>query len=319
MASTKLNNSSQITLGFHNPPVFSDDTAASNILKSVKNESSARAIKRSEQKPKLNNEIRICPICNAKFKLQSKYDYHMQTHLKCPVCARDIVGQYNLNQHMFVHSNEKPIDCPKCGRGFKNQYHMKKHLERTHATFDNVTCPICGKLFRREWALQLHMKGQHPETNASTATREYECYICHKPYKSEPTLRSHLYTHFRFKNLLCQLCGKSFYCKSKLQKHLMRDDHRAEDGIIPIVKPFKCEYCEKAFDCMSRLTMHRNVHTGEKPFACSSCGKRFTHLSNLNQHKLTHMDEKRHHCQICDHKCRSAGNLRKHMKVHTGR
>lgn len=276
-----------------------------------------KAIGFGKKRKNLNVEVKICPICDAKFKHQHKYDYHIQNHRKCPICAKDLLGLYYFKQHMLKHTTEKPVKCPKCSRGFKNADHLKMHLERTHATYDNVTCPICGKVCRRKWSLKTHIEGQHPETIPNSAARQYECYVCRRQWKSMQTLRSHLATHFRKKkNVLCPQCGLSFSSEGRFRLHLMRDDHNAEGG--GIVKPHKCDFCSKRFSRAYDLKMHRHVHTGEKSFQCNLCDKWFRHLGTLHEHKLTHIEEKRHHCQFCDHKCRSKSNLRKHMRVHTG-
>jgi len=46
----------------------------------------------------------------------------------CPICGKQFATKHNLNQHMRVHSGERPFVCPVCGKGFKQKAHMQKHL-----------------------------------------------------------------------------------------------------------------------------------------------------------------------------------------------
>jgi len=48
--------------------------------------------------------------------------------LGCPMCGKQFATKHNLNQHLRVHSGERPFACPVCGKGFKQKAHMQKHL-----------------------------------------------------------------------------------------------------------------------------------------------------------------------------------------------
>lgn len=48
--------------------------------------------------------------------------------LGCPICGKPFATKHNLNQHIRVHSGERPFICPVCGKGFKQKAHMQKHL-----------------------------------------------------------------------------------------------------------------------------------------------------------------------------------------------
>ncbi|KAL7407552.1 hypothetical protein ABVT39_010014 [Epinephelus coioides] len=111
------------------------------------------------------------------------------------------------------------------------------------------------------------------------------------------------------KPLKCDICGKDFECKSKLQRHL--NSHTGE-------KPFSCETCEKRFSEKSVLKKHCRIHTDEKPHTCNVCGRAFRHNSVLLVHMRTHTGEKPYTCNVCGRAFGHSGVLLVHMRTHTG-
>lgn len=81
----------------------------------------------------------------------------------------------------------------------------------------------------------------------------------------------------------CDFCGKCFYTKWTLKRHVM--SHTGE-------KPHSCDICNKSFASKWQLELHYRVHTGEKPYPCDICSKRFTTKSHLSRHRRTHSNKK---------------------------
>lgn len=48
---------------------------------------------------------------------------------KCEECDKNFKKKSHLDEHMLIHSGEKPFKCEKCGWSFRRKDKMKKHME----------------------------------------------------------------------------------------------------------------------------------------------------------------------------------------------
>lgn len=230
--------------------------------------------------------------CNATFYSRSGVKRHVKTiHLKirdfiCNVCGKTFKSQYQLSNHMFVHSNEK-FKCldENCDKYFASPMSRKKHME---------------------------MHSDAPQQN----TTRLKCELCELSFVSKITLRNHhQFKHLNIRNFKCVICAEAFKSKKAYQMHYMR--HSGE-------KPFSCPYagCERKFRSQSNQSEHMRTHTDEKPFLCEvdGCNKRFKFSVDFRRHKL-----KQHGinsntncpCKICGEIFSKNSLLVKHMKTHT--
>ncbi|XP_062260596.1 zinc finger protein OZF-like [Platichthys flesus] len=126
---------------------------------------------------------------------------------------------------------------------------------------------------------------------------------------NSPPTQSPCSPHTGKTSFMCDICGKVFVTKSKLNTHVRI--HTGE-------RPFSCDTCGKAFLCKSRLTLHLRVHTGERPYSCDFCGQTFSRKVHLQEHISRHTGERPFFCKLCGKNYKQRSALRVHMRVHTG-
>lgn len=84
-----------------------------------------------------------CPVAGCQKQFSSIYNLerhkdsvHLQLKsFKCQLCGRHLSSKQNLNEHLLIHTGEKPYRCdkPNCGEAFRQRCqllnHKKIHLE----------------------------------------------------------------------------------------------------------------------------------------------------------------------------------------------
>ncbi|XP_049906942.1 zinc finger protein 665-like [Epinephelus moara] len=142
-----------------------------------------------------------------------------------------------------------------------------------------------------------------------TGKKSVKCGTCGKTFRCKSYLQRHLLTHTGEKPYSCNTCGKRFSQTSILKAHT-----RVHTG----EKPHCCITCGKRFLRISDLKNHVRVHTGERPYSCKMCGKAFARHSCLLVHMRIHADMKPHTCTTCGKNFRTSGQMTRHLRTHTG-
>ncbi|XP_034752345.1 zinc finger and BTB domain-containing protein 26-like [Etheostoma cragini] len=110
------------------------------------------------------------------------------------------------------------------------------------------------------------------DSDSISVQRPYLCRRCDRVFQHLESYVGHLKKHREY---LCLVCGKGFFQKSYLTRHIR--DHTG-------VKPFRCPLCHKTFSQKAMLQDHLNLQTGDKPHNCKYCAVHFAHKPSLRRH-----------------------------------
>ncbi|XP_030063673.1 zinc finger and BTB domain-containing protein 41 [Microcaecilia unicolor] len=229
---------------------------------------------------------------------------------ECDICSKSFTRRPHLQEHMILHSQDKPFKCTYCEEHFKSRFARLKHQEKFH--LGPFPCDICGRQFNDTGNLKRHIECTHG------GKRKWTCFICGKSVRERTTLKEHLRIHSGEKPHLCSICGQSFRHGSSYRLHLRvhHDDKR-----------YECDECGKTFIRHDHLTKHKKIHSGEKAHQCEECGKCFGRRDHLTVHyKSVHLGEKVwqkykatfHQCEICKKVFKGKSSLEMHYRTHSG-
>ncbi|KAK5617954.1 hypothetical protein CRENBAI_024305 [Crenichthys baileyi] len=259
----------------------------------------------------------VCGVCGESDEvIKDHFQVEHRTD-DCPTCGESFLSVLSLNEHLKVHSGERPHqheanhsslasgphhECPTCHKVFKLEAQLKAH-HRTHSRCKTYLCGVCGKFLSSNRSLSRHKMTHSGE-------RPHRCQICERGFKLATTLRQHekIHTH-RERPYLCDVCCKMFLTSKQLVIHMRT--HTNE-------KPYRCDRCGKGFTTRGPLTIHMRVHTGETPYRCPHCGWSFKRKTHLDDHVAIHTGAKPYVCGICGKTCARRTYLTVHMRTHNG-
>uniref|UniRef100_A0A8D8WMN2 Zinc finger protein 569 n=1 Tax=Cacopsylla melanoneura TaxID=428564 RepID=A0A8D8WMN2_9HEMI len=212
------------------------------------------------RKPK---KMRSCPYCPVTFAVKKNYkilyhqhirDVHNLTIKNQNTCGNQFTRKNTLQNHMMIHSTEKPFSCEDCGKSFKQNKYLNLHRRYMH---DNnlegppFVCDICNKEFAKITTMYVHKKRHSPG------------------YREK--MNNYIRNYMRNKAPeMCPICGDLVRCvTSHMKQH---------------TEKFECNQCGKVFARKDGLECHMRTHTGERPYECPLCGRRFKQMGDQKKH-----------------------------------
>ncbi|KAG7917973.1 hypothetical protein KL905_004052 [Ogataea polymorpha] len=218
-------------------------------------------------------------------------------------CGKAYAKPSLLEQHIRMHTNERPFNCSSCGESFIRKDHLQRHmLKHTDEDAKPLHCSICGKGVNTNQHLRRHEKTHYKSFKCSHEN-------CTESFYKHQSLKAHINSVHNASRLTCKECGKSFSRPGRLSDH-MEKHHSATPKLI-------CEYpgCFKAFKVWSALQLH--IKSEHSKLSCDICGKRCVGPTGLANHMKIH-DEmtavKIWRCSLCDERYQKKEDLAQHYE-----
>lgn len=108
-----------------------------------------------------------CEFCSKKFIHIVSFKRHLREHkngkrvFECEVCNKIVSSTTSLQDHMRIHTGEKPFPCPYCVKTFVSNKQLKVHIV-VHTKEKRHICKICDKRFTQRGPLKSHFLKNHP-------------------------------------------------------------------------------------------------------------------------------------------------------------
>ena len=188
--------------------------------------------------------------CGIDFKMvKEKVAHYKLVHLgykECLKCNKIVKSLEEQIHHCAPLKKKKQkvkyVVCQDCGKevhGNKVKYHMQKYHEVVECS-----CDKCGKKFYDTMSLKDHMRD---------CMKSEQCNLCGAIVSRIADHIRNVHTAEKDKKFVCNICGKGFHQKRKLENHTMNNHLK--------LRPHRCRYgCDIGYND----TSNRNAHEKKK-------------------------------------------------------
>ncbi|XP_044263377.1 zinc finger protein OZF-like isoform X2 [Tribolium madens] len=159
----------------------------------------------------------FCHLCGKSFRVSNGLKRHIEAfhngvkNFSCEVCKRTFSARATRDEHMNIHTNNRPFVCDICGKSFKQKASLYVH-KMFHTDTYRFECSYCGKKFRRNQDLKIH-------TWLHTGHRPHSCHKCKAAFRLRHDLTRHLRIHEKLNECVCNECGSVFSQERYLKVH----------------------------------------------------------------------------------------------------
>ncbi|CAG7822502.1 unnamed protein product [Allacma fusca] len=224
---------------------------------------------------------------------------------KCPYCARCMKSKQHIEDHIRIHTGEKPYQCHKCCYASNQGINLRMHLQK----YKNppVECEHCDLKFCSMKALQNHVKEEHLAQGTSLdkvipegIINESEISLGEAPNLPFEDMDVEMDEDFVKDSCLFEITPEikidSVYSMEEPKRVMKVKPRRPTTKKLEVnrvslkkknsfkVNDFRCMYCNKTHLNRSHMEEHVRIHTGERPYKCAYCSYASITASALRTH-----------------------------------
>uniref|UniRef100_A0A8B9JT93 C2H2-type domain-containing protein n=1 Tax=Astyanax mexicanus TaxID=7994 RepID=A0A8B9JT93_ASTMX len=155
---------------------------------------------------------------------------------ECPTCSKKFINTSGLAMHVRTHTARYPFSCGRCSKGFWCKLFLQKHKrkckspevlpdkdpdlenEATSESELNDSVLVIKKGCKSTGTGVLQTKFSCKDNEKDDVVHKYQCSECDQSFTDGLRLIKHMLTH-RDENFPCDLCDKTFSCKSSRAEH----------------------------------------------------------------------------------------------------